>query len=109
MGGVPRRLPPVLESVAQVAVLDQFHDEEGTALVFAGGEDLDNVRVLRLSQGVRLAPKTGAVRRVEIPAAADHLDGHQTRLAEAKVAGLVDVTHTAATQVIFDAPLTEHR
>src|SRR5262249_60467151 len=67
-----------LQDLAQVAALDELHDDEvlpGGGVV-ADGEDLDDVGVAQRQADLALAVEQLDALRVLAPAAAQHLDGH---------------------------------
>src|SRR5262249_29453739 len=106
-GGVARELP---HHPREVGSLDELHGVEPPVAVGAGGEDLDEVRVLHAAEGADLAGE--ARLDLGVAGAEEALERHLP--AERWLPGAVDHAHAAASDAsqeleLADAPSRGYR
>jgi hypothetical protein len=87
-------LGEVLDAPRQRTAVDQFHAEEGLAVLFADLVNGHDVGVIEVGCLFRLGAKPLPVRRRSEVASQDHLQGHDA--VEADLPSLVDNAHAAA-------------
>ena len=100
--------------LAQIAAVDQLHDDEGVAALHPVIEDIDHIRVVELRRGLGFLPEARHERRVAAVLGAQHLDRHVA--AELRVVGTEDGRHAALAEQLHetiatgeDLPYFSHR
>ena len=96
-----------VEPVGQAPAADELHLEVGEAGVLVDVEDLDDVGVLELGDGLGLGQEPGGGLGAGVLAGQDHLQGDGA--VESDLAGLVDDAHAAAAEFAQDLVARECR
>ena len=104
----PQRLDASLGSDqrAQVGALDEPHHDVQHAVLFAGVEDRDHVRVVDRGRDPRLAPEALAEAFLPGVLGEDELEGH--RALQRELLGPVDDPHVSVADHLLDAAPREH-
>ena len=99
--------PLALEHRAERLAFDEFHHEEGLALVFADEVDLDDVRVIERSHAARLAQEALLDPFIVGQGIGQHLD--RDVAIQGRFVALVDHTHAAAAEFGDDVVMAQTR